>query len=203
MKLFDLAYSMAMGNHGILTASAARTNGIASKDLARWVKIGRFVKCGNAVYKATQYPSSEDDIYAIAVARCGNVAYLCGESVIGLLRLMPVAKDCIYVRAPRYLRRKLPECCIVSVGKPEYVPIKINGILCQKPADAIRECIHVHTHEELFHAAQTAHAAGHIDAAEFENLKEAILGETRPRSPHTLRPMYSSSTSQSSTTVAK
>ena len=62
-------------------------NGIASKDLARWVRIGRFVKYGNGVYKATQYPSSEEDPYAIAVAQCGKGAYLCGESVIGLLRL--------------------------------------------------------------------------------------------------------------------
>ena len=104
MKLFDLAYSIATENHGILTAAEARANGIASKDLARWVRIGRFVKYGNGVYKATQYPYSEDDPYAVAVAQCGKGAYLCGESVIGLLRLMPVSIDRIHVRTPHRLR---------------------------------------------------------------------------------------------------
>ena len=103
MNQFNLAYSIATENHGILTAAEARRNGIASKTLARWVRIGRFVKCGNGVYRATQYPFSEEDQYAIAVAQCGKEAYLCGESVLGLLRLMPVNVDRISIRAPRYL----------------------------------------------------------------------------------------------------
>ena len=174
MKLFDLAYSIATENHGILTAAEARANGIASKDLARWVRIGRFVKYGNGVYKATQYPYSEDDPYAVAVAQCGKGAYLCGESVIGLLRLMPVSIDRIHVRTPHRLRRRLPDGYETSIGKRGYVPINIDGIMCQKPGDAIRECIRSHMGERLLQAAQTAYTAGHIGKNEFEKLKEVI-----------------------------
>ena len=177
MKQFDLAYSIATENHGILTASEARMNGSASKDLARWVKIGRFVKYGNGVYKATQYPSSEEDPYAIAVAQCGKGAYLCGESVIGLLRLMPVSIDRIHVRAPRYLRRNLPDSYETSVDKVGYAPVNIDGIMCQKPVDAIRECIPSHMGERLLQAAQTAYTMGHIDKSEFEMLQGEISNE--------------------------
>ena len=174
MKLFDLAYSIATENHGILTAAEARTNGIASKDIARWVRLGRFIKCGNGVYKSTQYPYSEDDPYAIAVAQCGKNAYLCGESVIGLLRLMPVSIDRIHVRSPRRLRRSLPDGYETSAGKSEYVPVNIGGIMCQKPFDAIRECIPSHMGERLLQAARTAYMTGHINKAELEKLKEEI-----------------------------
>jgi predicted transcriptional regulator of viral defense system len=174
MTQFDLAYSIATENHGILTASEAKRNGIASKTLARWVKIGRFVKYGNGVYKATQYPSSEEDPYAIAVAQCGAGAYLCGESVLGLLRLMPVNVDHINVRAPRYLRRRLPKGYVTSPGKAGYVPININGIMCQKPEDSIRECLGTHMGEHLLRAAQGAYQAGFIDKAGLERLQKEI-----------------------------
>ena len=174
MKLFDLAYSIATENHGILTAAEARANGIASKDLVRWVRLGRFIKCGNGVYKSTQYPYSEDDPYAIAVAQCGKGAYLCGESVIGLLRLMPVSVDRIHVRTPHRLRRKLPDGYKTSTGKIGYVPVNINGIMCQKPVDAIRECMPSHMGDRLLQAAQTAYTTGYIGKAELEKIKEEI-----------------------------
>ena len=93
------------------------------------MKIGRFIKLGNGVYKSTQYPSSEEDPYAIAVAQYGRDAYLCGESVLGFLRLMPTSIDRIYVKIPRRLRRRLPEGYIVCTGECGYIPININGVM--------------------------------------------------------------------------
>ena len=174
MNQFNLAYSIATENHGILTAAEARRNGIASKTLARWVRIGRFVKCGNGVYRATQYPFSEEDQYAIAVAQCGKEAYLCGESVLGLLRLMPVNVDRISIRAPRYLRRRLPSGYVTSVGKADYSPMNINGILCQKPEDSIRECLGTHMAEHLLEAAQKAYNMGFVDEAGLKRLQKEI-----------------------------
>ncbi len=174
MTQFDLAYSIATENHGILTAAEARRNGIASKTLARWVRIGRFVKYGNGVYRATQYPFSEDDPYAIAVAQCGDGAYLCGESVLGLLRLMPVNVDRIYIRAPRHLRRRLPKGYVTSVGKIGYAPVNITGILCQKPEDSIRDCLGTQMGEHLLKAAQSAYNTGFVDEAGLKRLQKEI-----------------------------
>lgn len=173
---FDIAYSISTENHGILTAFEARKNGIASKDLARWVRIGRFIKLGNGVYKSTQYPSSEDDPYAIAVAQCGHGAYLCGESVLGFLHLMPTSVDRINVRIPRRLRRRLPDGYVVCAGKPDYEPININGVMCQKPADAIRSCIGIVMNERLAQALENAYTNGYIDKSELERIKKEIYG---------------------------
>ena len=174
MSFFDTAYSISTENHGILTAFEARENGISSKDLARWLKIGRFIKLGNGVYKSTQYPSSEEDPYAIAVAQCGRGAYLCGESVLGFLRLMPTSIDRIYVKIPRRLRRRLPEGYIVCTGERGYIPININGVMCEKPADAIRRCIGIHMGERLMQAAENAYRLGYMDKHDLDQLQKEI-----------------------------
>ena len=174
MSLFDTAYSISTENHGILTAFEARENGISSKDLARWVKIGRFIKLGNGVYKSILYPSSEEDPYAIAVAQCGRGAYLCGESVLGFLRLMPTSIDRIYVKIPRRARRRLPEGYIVCTGEREYIPTSINGVACEKPADAIRQCIGIHMSERLLRASENAYRLGYIDNQDLDRLQREI-----------------------------
>ena len=174
MSFFDTAYSISTENHGILTAFEARENGISSKDLARWVRIGRFIKLGNGVYKSTQYPSSEEDPYAIAVAQCGRGAYLCGESVLGFLRLMPTSIDRIYVKIPRRLRRRLPEGYIVCTGERGYMPTSINGVMCEKPADAIRRCIGIHMGERLMQAAENAYRLGYMDKHDLDQLQKEI-----------------------------
>ena len=177
MSFFDTAYSISTENHGILTAFAARENGISSKDLARWVKIGRFIKLGNGVYKSSQYPSSEEDPYAIAVAQCGRGAYLYGESVLGFLRLMPTTIDRIYIKIPRRIRRHLPHGYIVSTGKRGYTPICINGVMCEKPIDAIRRCIGVQMGDRLLQAAQSTYRFGYIDKSELNQLQKEILND--------------------------
>ena len=174
MSFFDTAYSIATENHGILTAYEARKNGIASKDIARWVRIGRFVKLGNGVYKSTQYPSSEEDAYAIAVAQCGRGAYLCGESVLGFLRLVPTNIDRIHVKIPRRVRRKLPDGYVVSVGKAGYMPLNVNGVMCQRPKDAIYQCVGVHMNDRLLRAAQNAVANGFIDKTELQSFEKEL-----------------------------
>ena len=177
MSFFDIAYSISTENHGILTALEARENGISSKDLARWVKIGRFIKLGNGVYKSSQYPSSEEDPYAIAVAQCGRDAYLYGESVLGFLRLMPTSIDRIYVRVPRRVRRRLPDGYIVGTGESDYIPIRINGVMCEKPSDAIRRCIGVNMSERLMQAAENAYKSGYIDKLDLEQLLKEISND--------------------------
>ena len=174
MKLFDLAYSLSTENHGILTAYEARRNGIGSKELARWVKSGRMVKAGRGVYKTTQYPMSDEDPYAIAVAESGQGAYLCGESVLGLLRLMPVNANYIHVCIPRRIRRRLPREYVATVARKGESPVNIHGIMCQKPADAIRSCIGTHMGDRLTDAAGEAYRIGQISKEEMEQIQREI-----------------------------
>ncbi len=177
MSFFDTAYSIATENHGILTAYEARRCGIASKDIARWVRIGRFVKLGNGVYKSSQYPSSEEDSYAVAVAQCGRGAYLCGESVLGYLRLMPTNVDRIHVKIPRRVRRRIPENYAVGMGKVGYAPINVNGVMCQRPMDALRQCVGTHMDDRLLQAAQNAFASGFLSRSELGQFEKELAND--------------------------
>lgn len=174
MNLFDKAYSISTDNHGILTARDARANGISSKDIARWVKMGRLVKMGLGVYRTAYFPFSEEDQYAVAVAQAGRDAFLAGESVLGLLRLAPVSTDVFHVRSPRRVRRRIPKNCVVSIGKGDYRPMEVRGIPCQRVPDAIRECYGKIMPERLAEAAREAYRTGFLGKDEMETIQKEL-----------------------------
>ena len=173
---FEEIYSLSTENHGIVTSYRARELGVRDKDLMRWVKIGRLMKIGYGVYRTTQYPFSEDDAFANAVAVAGPKAYLCGESVLGLLKLM-TAVDLrrFHVAVPVRCRRKLPQEIKVEIHSAKYVPTKYDGIPIQKPADAIRQCIGGVMSSRLEDATNEAYRTGKI----FKEQHNDLLTEIR------------------------
>ena len=70
------------------------------------------------------------------------------------------------------MRRKLPDGYVVSVGKTGYVPLNVNGVMCQRPKDAICQCVGVHMNDRLLQAAQNAFANGFIDKTELQNFEK-------------------------------
>ena len=175
MNLFDQVYSLATDNHGVVTTAAAVKLGVKRKDLNRWVKMGRLVRYGRGVYRATQYPHSAEDPYAIAVAEAGNSAYLCGESVLALLNLAPTNPRYINIAVPNRIRRKLDEGYRMHQGRKGYIPMIHEGMPIQKPLDAIRDCIGKLMSERLEEAAQTAYEHGYL----YEEDRDALMMEIR------------------------
>lgn len=172
---FDAIYSLSTENHGIVTYSAALGLGVKGKDLARWVKIGRMLKLGHGVYRTTQYPFSEDDQFANAVALTGPRAYLCGESVLAYLRLSSfVDVRTIFVAVPTRCRRRLPQSIKVETRSPRYKPMKYNGVMIEKPLDAIRSCIGIMMSDRLHDAAKEAYRTGKLFKNDFEQLSMEI-----------------------------
>ena len=139
--LFEKVYSLSTENHGLVFSSDAKALGVRDRDFTRWVKIGRMVKAGHGLYRTVHYPFSEEDAYATAVARAGKKAYLCGESVLGLLGLAPTDPRFFHVAVPCRIHRRLPGNCLVEVHRPDYVPAVRNGMPMQRPADAIASCV--------------------------------------------------------------
>ena len=174
MAAYDDIYSLSTENHGIVTTRDARSLGVRTKDIARWVKMGRLIKVGFGVYRTSQYPMSEEDPYAVAVAECGPGAYLYGESVLGLYRLTATNANFISVAVPGRLRRSLPDPYVVVRGKPGYVPSNANGIPCQRVADAIRSCIGHMMPERLEQAASGAFAEGLVTDEELKDIRRDI-----------------------------
>ena len=172
---FDAIYSLSTENHGIVTYSAAIGLGVKGKDLARWVKIGRMLKLGHGVYRTTQYPFSEDDQFANAVALVGPKAYLCGESVLAYLRLSPsVDVRTLRVAVPVRCRRRLPQSIKVEIRSPKYQPMNYNGVMIEKPFDAIRSCVGTMMSDQLYDAAEEAYRTGKLFKEDFEQLSMEI-----------------------------
>ena len=173
--LFEDIYALSTENHGIVTYSAALEIGAKGKDLARWVKIGRLIKLGHGVYRTTQYPFSEEDQFANAVAVAGPKAYLCSESVLAFLKLTPsVDIRRIHVAVPVRNRRRLPQSISVDIRPPGYLPMNYNGVMIEKPVDAIRSCIGVMMSERLLEAANEAFRTGKLFKEDFEQLSMDI-----------------------------
>ena len=175
MAAYDDIYSISTENHGIVTTRDACRLGVRTKDIARWVKMGRLIRVGYGVYRTSQYPSSEEDSYAIAVAECGPEAYLYGESVLGLHRLTTTSANFVSVAVPRRMRRSLPSSYIIVREKPGYVPANKDGIPCQRVADAIRACIGRMMPERLEQATNAAVAEGLITEDELKDIKRDMV----------------------------
>ena len=172
--IFESIYSLSTENHGIVFSADAKRLGARDKDLSRWVKIGRLIKIGHGVYRTTHYPFSNDDSYAIAVACAGKNAYLCGESVLGLLNLAPTNPGVFHVAVPRKIHRELPDSCKVEVHPRGYEPVVRDGIPMQRPEDAIRSCIGLLMPERLLQAADEAHRQGLITRQAKDSLEKEI-----------------------------
>jgi hypothetical protein len=87
---------------------------------------------------------------------------------------MPTNVDSIHIKIPRRLRRRLPEGYVANVGKREYKPVNINGVLCQRPVDAIRQCIGIHMRERLLQASENAYKLGYMDKSDLDHLSKEL-----------------------------
>jgi len=175
VNLFDNIYSLSTENHGIVTTAAAVKLGAKRKDLNRWVKMGRLVRYGRGVYRATQYPPSSEDPYAIAVAEVGATAYLCGESVLALLNLAPTNPKYINIAVTGRLRRQLAKGYRIHFKPKGSAPMIHEGMPIQKPVDAIRDCIGKLMSERLEAATQAAYEHGYL----YEEDRDSLLKEIR------------------------
>ena len=86
---YEQIYDEAIGNNGIITARHARELGIPAIALVKLCKRGRLTRIGHGVYRIDKFFPQETDLYAAAVARVGEGAYVIGESVIGYYKLCP------------------------------------------------------------------------------------------------------------------
>ena len=160
MNLFDSVYSLATENHGIVTLTGATRLGVHRKDMSRWVKSGRLRRIGHGVYRVTQYPSSPEDQYAIAVASMGPKAYLCGESVLALLDLAPTNPRYFHIAVNGRLRRNVGDDIKLEIRSGSYIPMNHDGIPIERPIDAIRALIGKMMPERLEVAAREAYRKG-------------------------------------------
>lgn len=163
MKSFDAIYEAASGNFGLVTARQSREMGVSSRELSRWVLSGRLERAGRGVYRVSNFPASQYDAFATAVESVGEDAYLCGESVIGMLGLAATNPTWIHVATARRVRKRLSDGIMIHKGQQGYKPSYYEGVRSQSVADAILSCRNTMRSERLREALSNGVAYGYVD----------------------------------------
>ena len=171
MKSYDAIYEVASGNFGLVTARQARTLGVSSRELSRWVRLGRLEHSGRGVYRISTYPASQFDAFAAAVEAVGEDAYLFGETVIGMLRLTATNPTRIHVATACRVRKSLSNGIVVHRGANGYLFTSYEGVRSQRVADAIISCKRSIRADRLLEALSHAVNQGYVGRDEAKRIR--------------------------------
>jgi len=169
---------MAADNYGYVTMAAVSAHGINPVEMTRWTQSGRLERAARGVYRLVDYPPSPLEPFVRAVLAVGNDARIFGESVLGMLNLVPTNPTWIYVGSPNRLRRRMPEGIkLVKTGDSDRIT-NYDGIDSQPVADAIRSCMAQLSDERIVQATEEAYRQGYITLKERDLLLKENMNET-------------------------
>lgn len=177
MTHYDEVQILASDCHGYFTSAMARNAGVKSYELDRWMKIGRLERPVRGVYRIANYPPSTIEPYALAVLAVGEKAAIYGESVLGMLNLIPTNPAWIYVASPVRVRRKVGGG--IRIVKARINAVEHNdGVPMQSVADAIRATRGAVRRDRRIRAADEGLRRGYVSESEYRKLMEELNNET-------------------------
>ena len=174
MTNYEKIYDIAADNYGLITSAQAKVVGISDKEMCVITKRGRMDRVGRGVYKIRDYIPAKNDPFAEAIALVGENAYLYGESVLGMLELMPFNPNYIYVATPKRVRRQLPRNIKLVNALAGLHITTYDGILSQRVYDAILACKNRVETYRLAGAVKEAKRQGYITIQEQRKLTREI-----------------------------
>ena len=170
MTNYEKIYDIAADNYGLITSAQAKASGVSDKEMCAIAKRGRIERIGYGVYKIKDYIPVKNDPYAEAVALVGVDAFLCGESVLGMLELMPYNPNYIYVATPKRVRRQLPKNIRLTHVDALSDTTAYEGIPSQRVFNAIFSCFGTVETYRLSQAVKEARRQGFISVNEQRQL---------------------------------
>ena len=140
MTIYKQLFEEAIGNYGIVTTKRAREMGIPIIELVKLAHRGRLMRIGYGAYKLVEYAPAADgrDMYANALAKVGEGAYLFGPSVLAFYGLCPTDPAHVYVGLPTKCRRKIEKAITVLDNRPCEESAWHEGLCGQSVLAAIR-----------------------------------------------------------------
>ncbi len=172
MAKIDDIYN-AVDDFGLITSAEAAELGMSRAEMVQQERAGKLVRVARGVYRMPVWPSQPQAPYAIAVKAAGDGAFLCGESVVALLGLVPTDPTKMRLASPRRCRRDLGAG--VTVEKAAGVtPTYIEGIACQPLPDAIIAASKTMGVARALEAAGEALARGYITRDEEERIQREV-----------------------------
>lgn len=140
MSYRDDLWEVAATNHGVVTLSRAEDAGVPAVEVRKLASRGALEGYGNGVYRHLTIPPGRLTQEALAVALCGEGAFLHAESVVHLHQLGNLNPRRIRVSTTKRVRRTLPDWLELTVDKdqaPENVT-SYEGIPSQTLGAALR-----------------------------------------------------------------
>lgn len=174
MNSYERIYELAAGNFGLVTASQAKELGVSTREMSRWVKMGRLEKPCRGLFRVSVFPPSPFDVYATAIESVGPEAYLCGESVLAILNLAPTNPTWIHVATSMRKRKNLIEGVKIYQAQPDYMPTVYDGVRSQRVADAIVDCRTTVRMDRLETALKVAVKQGFVAKDEIQQIRKRI-----------------------------
>ena len=140
------------------------------------MKIGRLEKPARGVYRIANYPPSPVEPYVRAVLAAGDGAVLYGESVLGMLNLVPTNPSLIFVATPVRTRRNVGHGIRLVKAKVDKVE-NVEGVPMQGLAEAIRTTRGSVRPDRRIRAAEEGFRQGYISESESRKLIREIKHE--------------------------
>lgn len=174
MSYYDDIFEFAVDNHYLITTEDAADLGIPPVELAKLAYRGKLENLSRGLYRLSRWVPSESYPYAEAVARVGDGAYLCGESVIALLGLSPTNPAYVLVATAKRTRRALPAFIRLKRARPDDATTVYEGVPSQHVRRAIPEAASSMPGDRLEEAARRANEEGYLLASDYQELKEEM-----------------------------
>ncbi len=162
----------AVDDFGLITSAEAAELGMSRAEMVQQEKLGKLVRVARGVYRMPIWPSQPQAPYAIAVKAAGEEAFLCGESVVALLGLVPTDPTRMRLASPRRCRRNLGPGVTLSewAGRPR-LP---RGHRLPALAGRHRGSLEDHGGRPGHRGRKRGLARGYITKEEEERIKEEI-----------------------------
>lgn len=174
MTSYDKIYELASGNFGLVTTAQAKNLGVSTREMSRWVKAGRLEKPCRGLFRVSLFPASPYDAFATAVESVGAEAYLCGESVLAILNLVPTNPTWINIATSLRKRKKLMDGVRIFPAAPGYSPVSYEGVRSQRVPDAIIDCRNSIRMDRLETALKTAVKEGYVRKDEVRVIRKGL-----------------------------
>ena len=174
MTYYDDIYEFAVDNHYLISTDDAAEIGVPTVELAKLAYRGKLENLSRGLYRLTRWVPSESYPYAEAVARVGEGAYLCGESVIALLGLAPTKPAYMQVATQTRTRRNLPSNIRLKKGNVNDRLTTYNGVRCQHVICAIPAAASSMPDDRLRDAARCACEHGYLLKEDYKQLKREM-----------------------------
>lgn len=150
----DIAWDIALGQHGYVRTSDATAAGIPAVELVKLAEHEGLERVGYGVYLFTAMPITRFASFFEAVARVGGDAHLVDESVLHFHQLADLNPPTIKVGSGHRVRRTLPPWVEVIAHRADAL-VDYEGVPSMPLVEALRRC-RAHLIAERYAAAVAA-----------------------------------------------